>query len=117
MNRRQTGTEYERRAEQYLREKGYEILERNFRCAYGEIDLIARQGSGLIFVEVKSRKNRRAGLPEEAVSLLKQQKICRTADYYRVTHRIGEGTPCRFDVIAAEGEELRHYENAFAYRG
>ena len=75
MNRRQTGTEYERRAEQYLREKGYEILERNFRCAYGEIDLIARQGSGLIFVEVKYRKNRRAGLPEEAVSLLKQQKI------------------------------------------
>ena len=76
LNTRAKGAEYEARAAEFLESRGYEILERNFRCAYGEIDLIARQGSGLIFVEVKYRKNRRAGLPEEAVSLLKQQKIC-----------------------------------------
>ena len=115
MNRRQKGTEYERKAEEFLKKNGYEILDRNFRCAYGEIDLIARQGNCLVFVEVKYRSGRKTGLPEEAVSFSKQQRICRTADYYRVARRVDDRAQCRFDVIAVEGEELRHYIDAFTY--
>ena len=117
MNSRHTGTVYERKAERFLLEKGYEILERNFRCYCGEIDLIARQGMSLVFVEVKYRRDRKSGFPEEAVSPLKQQKICRVSDYYRMRKGISERLPFRYDVIAVEGEELRHYENAFDYVG
>jgi putative endonuclease len=115
MNSRQTGTEYERKAERFLRDRGYVILARNFRCAFGEIDLVAREGNCLVFVEIKYRRTRRSGFPEEAVSLAKQRRICRVADYYRLACRVGEQVPCRFDVIAIEGGELRHHENAFAY--
>ena len=115
MNTRKIGTEYESRAAEWLEDIGYEILSRNFRSSYGEIDLIARQGACLVFVEVKYRKNSSSGKPEEAVSLQKQRKISKTADYFRVKYRIGEETPCRFDVIAVENGEIRHYENAFSY--
>ena len=80
MNTRKIGTEYESRAAEWLEDIGYEILSRNFRSSYGEIDLIARQGACLVFVEVKYRKNSSSGKPEEAVSLQKQRKISKTAD-------------------------------------
>ena len=92
MNTRKIGTEYESRAAEWLEDIGYEILSRNFRSSYGEIDLIARQGACLVFVEVKYRKNSNSGKPEEAVSLQKQRKISKTADYFRVKYRIGEET-------------------------
>ena len=63
MNTRKIGTEYESRAAEWLEDIGYEILSRNFRSSYGEIDLIARQGACLVFVEVKYRKNS-SSLPE-----------------------------------------------------
>ena len=114
-NKRKTGTIYERQVEQFLRDKGYRILEHNFNCRSGEIDLIALDGNVLVFAEVKYRKNHRMGYPEEAVSALKRSRICRSADYYRLKRRIPESRPCRFDVIAVEGNEIRHYENAFSY--
>lgn len=117
MNRRQIGSEYEKEAARYLEQNGYVILARNFRCRIGEIDLVASEGGGLVFVEVKYRKNRRNGLPEEAVSGKKMQTISRVADYYRVRYRVPESVPCRFDVIAVEGEEIRHYKDAFPYMG
>ena len=115
MNTRKIGMEYENRAAEWLEGHGYEILCRNFRSSYGEIDIIARQESCLVFVEVKYRKNHGSGRPEEAVSREKQRKLSRTADYYRLKQRISEEIPCRFDVVAIEKEEIRHYENAFAY--
>ena len=115
MNKRAIGTEYEDRAARWLEDEGYQILCRNFRSSYGEIDLIARQGKCLVFVEVKYRKNGGSGRPEEAVSAEKQRRICRTADYYRIRNQISEAVPCRFDVIAIEEETVRHYTNAFAY--
>lgn len=117
MNKRRIGAEYEDAAARYLEAKGYEILARNFRCRAGEIDLIASEGRGLVFVEVKYRRSRQNGLPEEAVSRTKMRTIARVADYYRVRYQVPDTVSCRFDVIAIEGEEIRHYRDAFPYLG
>ncbi|MGI6118828.1 MAG: YraN family protein [Bilifractor sp.] len=117
VNRRKIGSEYEDLAAQYLSEKGWQILTRNFRCRFGEIDLVASDGDTLVFVEVKYRKTASSGLPEEAVSFQKRKTIAKVADYYRVRYQILDNVPCRFDVIAIENREIRHYQNAFPYRG
>lgn len=117
MNRRAVGTAYERQAGNYLEEQGYRILEYNFRCRSGEIDIIARDGEYLVFVEVKYRRNVKSGDPLEAVDYKKQRIISRTASYYCLTHSYGETTPCRFDVVAILGEEISVIKNAFEYVG
>jgi putative endonuclease len=115
-NRRKIGADYERQAEEYLQTCGYRILERNYRCRQGEIDLIAREGEALVFLEVKYRRTAAHGLPSEAVTPAKQRTICRVADYYRLTHGIPDNTPCRFDVVSILGQEITLYRNAFLYR-
>ena len=115
MNTRKIGGEYEARAAEYLEASGYEILERNYRCACGEIDLIARQGNCLVFIEVKYRKNARCGGAAFAVGAEKQRRLSRTAVMYCLERGTPDGTPCRFDVIAVTGQELAHYENAFDF--
>ena len=112
-NKRQTGTSYERKAEEYLLQKGYRILERNFRNRSGEIDIIAKDGEYFCFIEVKYRTTNDFGTPFDAVHVRKQQKIRQTAMYYLVKNKLSEWTPCRFDVIAFEGEQLTHIINAF----
>lgn len=113
MNKRQTGTAYESQAAEYLEKKGYHILERNYRCRQGEIDLIAMDGSYLVFVEVKYRSGRSKGHPAEAVNIKKQRRIIRTAGYYCYEHRIPEDHPSRFDVVSILEGETEHIENAF----
>lgn len=117
MNAREIGTHKEDEVCEYLKKKGYEIEERNFRSRSGEIDIIARYRGGLVFVEVKYRSSQRSGAPEQAVDWKKRRRIIKTADYYRVKHHIYEDEPCRFDVIAVTEEGIRHYENAFDYYG
>lgn len=114
-NRRRLGSEYEKRAEEYLRQQGYRIRCRNYRCRMGEIDLVAEEDGCLVFVEVKYRSDGRKGAPQEAVDARKQRKICRVADYYRMTHGCGDGTVCRFDVVAILGENVTLLRNAFYY--
>ena len=116
MNRRKVGAGYENLAEEYLTGHGLIILDRNFRCKQGEIDLIARDGDICVFVEVKYRKNAAAGFPAEAVDMKKQQKICRTADYYRMTKGLSSGISFRFDVVSILGEEITWIKNASEYR-
>ena len=82
MNKRQIGSVYELKASDYLTKKGYQIIERNYRCRIGEIDIIAIERDCLCFIEVKYRKNEKTGDPLEAVDKRKQQKIIRTAQYY-----------------------------------
>ena len=113
MNKREIGSGYEEMAAAYLIEQGYTILERNFRERYGEIDIIARDGEYLVFVEVKYRKNEKNGDPAEAVGAYKQQRIRRTAQYYLYKKRMGTETPCRFDVVAILGREIRLIRDAF----
>ena len=113
---RRMGTAYEKQAADFLQKKGYQILQTNFYSRYGEIDLIARQGKYLVFVEVKYRKNDAGGHPLEAVDVRKQRRICKTAGYYCLRYGYAEGTPCRFDVIGILGTEIIHVEDAFSYR-
>ena len=115
MNNRQVGTLKEQQAAAFLVQKGFLILETNFRCRLGEIDLIAQKDGELHFVEVKYRKNTAYGYPAEAVDYRKQFKICRVCDYYRLTHPSLNEYGCHFDVIAILGEELLMYSDAFEY--
>nr|WP_308626207.1 YraN family protein [uncultured Eisenbergiella sp.] len=117
MNKREIGESYEEAACLYLRKKGIRITERNFRCRQGEVDLIGRDGDYLVFFEVKFRKNKTLGYPEEAVGYAKQKKICKVADYYLYQKRLGESIPVRFDVVAICGESVNWYQNAFDYIG
>lgn len=115
MNKRKVGEIYERKAGLFLEEQGLQILERNFRNRYGEIDLVARDKGTTVFVEVKYRRNKEKGLPQEAVDYRKQWRICRVADYYRMLHGMGDHVPVRFDVVAICGEEICWFRNAFDY--
>ena len=112
-NKRQLGTFYELKAENYLIEKGYKILETNFRNRSGEIDIIAKDGEYFCFIEVKFRTTNDYGHPLEAVNVRKQNQIRKVAMYYLMKNKLSEWTPCRFDVIAFVGEEMTHIENAF----
>ena len=115
MNRRKEGAYYENLVAEYLKTQGYEILEKNYRCRIGEIDLIAKEGETLVFVEVKYRRSSEAGDPAEAVDYRKQKKISRVAEYY-CWKKQKLNQPCRFDVICVLGQEIRHIVNAFDYR-
>lgn len=112
-NRRIIGAQYEQRAEEYLTAQGYQILERNFRCRQGEIDLIAREGKWLVFIEVKYRKTAGFGEPSEAVDQRKQIRIYQAAAYYLHHFYYGQERNCRFDVVAILGEEISLIQDAF----
>ena len=117
MNKRAVGTAYEKLAGVYLEQQGYEILEYNFRCYMGEVDIVAKVREYLVFIEVKYRSNRRKGNPLEAVDHRKQRIISKVASYYCLTHGYGEVQPCRFDVVAIDGAEYILIKNAFEYAG
>lgn len=117
MNTRKCGSEYEERACRYLEAQNYIVLERNFRCKFGEIDIIALEKDTMAFIEVKYRRSISSGYPEEAVAYSKQKKISLTADYYCLKNEISEKQNCRFDVIAIDNDKIRHYKNAFMYMG
>lgn len=114
-NTRAVGTDYEKQAAEYLETRGYHILEKNFRCRMGEIDLIAEEDGYLVFIEVKYRAGTQMGEPQEAVNFRKQQKISRAASYYCLRYKISPQKPCRFDVIACMGGEWTIIQNAFDY--
>jgi len=115
MNTRKKGAVYEQVAAAYLQNHGVTILERNYRNRRGEIDLIGRDGEYTVFIEVKYRKDGEKGSPAEAVNFVKQKTICKVADYYRMTHGMGEFSAVRYDVVAIEGAIITWYKNAFAH--
>jgi putative endonuclease len=113
----ETGRKGQQAAEAYLLKNGYDILARNFRLKTGEIDLIARDGEYVVFIEVKCRNSLRYGLPREAVTKGKQRHIIKTAQYYILTARLPQNQDYRFDVIEVMNEDgkqnVTHIENAF----
>ncbi len=115
MNRRKVGEDKERQAAEYLAERGMRVLETNFRCRQGEIDLIGRHQGYLVFVEVKYRSSTGKGYALEAVDCRKQRRICRVADYYRYTHGMGDETGIRYDVVGIQGSEVQWVQNAFTH--
>ena len=110
-----TGTESKLKAFMELLE-GYEILEYNYRCKTGEIDIIAREAGYLVFCEVKYRASDKKGHPAEAVNPAKQRTISKSALCYMTVNGIDE-VPCRFDVVSIENHEVTLYRNAFDYTG
>lgn len=113
---RQIGVHYERLAGSYLEKQGYRILEYNYRCPYAEIDIIAENGTYLIFCEVKYRKGIDITPSLEAVDIRKQQRISRAALFYMSRHHLAE-IPCRFDVIGISDTQIQHIKDAFYYVG
>lgn len=116
MNKRVTGSEKERIAHQFLCKKGVRIVACNFRIRQGEIDLIGYDGRTLVFFEVKYRKNAICGSSSEAVGIGKQMQICKVAAFYRAFHHIPDDYPCRYDVVAIDGETVHWYRDAFCHR-
>jgi len=95
------GRRGERAAEKYLKRNGYRIVARNFRAAGAEIDLVAMDGETLVFVEVKTRRSRSAGAPEDAVDERKQLRMRRAAEAFSIQYRVGE-RDLRFDIVAVD---------------
>ena len=116
MNRWRRGREGERRAEKYLRDRGYTVLARNFRSRIGEIDIIAEKDDRVVFVEVKNWAYLDSGDLEYAIDRRKQQRILATSRYYLQTHPERQNLRYGFDVILVSPKTSRvvHYENAFS---
>ena len=106
-----TGEEGERRAEKFLKKKGFRILQKNYLCKTGELDIVAKEGETLVFVEVKTRKKHGKELPEAAMTAKKKHRVS-----YRLTNKL-----FRFDVIGLEFDdennwEIFHWQNAINYK-
>ena len=113
-----TGKEGEKIAAEYLKKNGYQIIEINYRCPIGEIDIIAKEKNDLVFVEVKTRKSIELGYPEQAVGMRKQKKMSQLALWYLQKRKIAD-TNARFDVVAItlipEKNEVKLIQNAFDF--
>jgi putative endonuclease len=107
------GQRGEERAAAWYRQRGYEIVCRNWRCAIGEIDLIARRGRLVVVCEVKARRSDAFGVPALAVGAAKQQRLRRLAAAWLAGNRTGRNVDVRFDVVAVTGERVDVYEHAF----
>jgi putative endonuclease len=111
--RKGIGQAGEEAAARYLEQQGYVILERNFRLRLGEVDIIARDGEDLVFIEVKTRRTKNFGSPFEAVDARKQQQIAKVAAAYIQ----GREIPVRFDVVAVsikgKNAQVEVLKNAF----
>lgn len=106
-------------AEEFLTEKGYKLIARNYRYERSEIDLIVCDDANkmLIFVEVKTRRNKKYGEPEESINIMKQASIKKAAEGFMLENSAYEGFDLRIDVISIQinesGIDINHIENAF----
>ncbi len=116
-NKRKLGEKVERTVSEYLALHGFVIKEMNYRCKQGEIDIIATENEYYVFIEVKYRTDQTYGMPQEAVGIAKQKRICKAAQFYLYSHNLGETTPVRFDVAAVLDNKLTYYKNAFDFLG
>lgn len=111
MDRTRQGAEAEQRAAAFLQGRGLSLLARNWRCRFGEIDLIFQEGPTLVFVEVRARRSAGFGGAAESITAAKRARLARTAEAYLA--KTGHRGPCRFDAILIEGERLTWLRDAF----
>jgi putative endonuclease len=115
-----TGKEGEEIASAFLKKNGYRISDINFRCSLGEIDIVARENKTIVFIEVKTRKSKKLGYPEQAVGIRKQKKMSQLALWYLQKRKIAD-VAARFDVVAItlypEGNDIKLIKNAFDFIG
>ena len=118
--RQSLGKAGEELAERYLKRQGYAIVERNYRCPLGEIDLIAIDKRAVVFVEVKTRRVDTSGAPLESVNGAKQQRLRRAALHYLTRHHL-HGRDVQFDVVGislrSDPPAVRHVRHAFDFSG
>ncbi len=112
MDKQQQGAEAERAAAELLLAAGYEIVERNFRCKAGELDIVARDGGILVFVEVRSRSDGDHGHAVEMIGRTKQRRVVRVARHY-LAIAAPRFERCRFDVVAITAGEPVLLKDAF----
>ena len=116
--RRSVGRRGEEEAARFLQKRGFAILDTNVRSRFGEIDLVARDGKTLVFVEVKARREGEGDPPQASVTEFKQRRLAQLAQHYLKWKRLGE-VSCRFDVVAVtldardRVKTLRHLPAAF----
>lgn len=118
-DRKETGDRCEEAAARYLERLGWKILARNVRWRVGELDIVADDGTQLVFVEVRSRRRQVVSRPEDTVRSLKQSRLERAARMYMARHCRG-AVSARFDVIGVDGWTLRvtnHIRAAFEAQG
>jgi len=117
LRRKEVGALGEKLAVDFLKKRGYKIVQRNFRCREGEIDIIAKQGDCLVFVEVRTKKSSGFGIPEESITPFKSRKLVALADIY-LQNCSSLPQSWRIDVVAVELKpdnklsRLEHIENA-----
>ena len=109
---RRLGLFGEARAARYLKRSGYKIVERNLRTPFGEVDIVAKKGDVLAFVEVKTRSGRAFGLPNEAVRRDRMARYINAAKYYFSGREMD--VTVRFDIIELLGGGINHIEDAFS---
>ena len=116
MQRQILGKQGEDRAVAELARRGYAVLARRYRTRHGEIDIVARDGETIVFVEVKAKETAECGTAAEAVTVRKQRKVVSMAVDYLARNRL-TSKPCRFDVVAIDGAGdqaiLTYYRGAF----
>lgn len=114
MNKRTLGQKGEEIARKALEKDGYRIIEKNFRCKQGEIDIIAEKKGVVCFIEVKARSSESFGLPEEAVTIWKQRRLLAAAYVYLEKKKI-KSKDLRFDIVSVDlkNEKARILKNAF----
>ncbi|MCC5944182.1 MAG: YraN family protein [Bernardetiaceae bacterium] len=116
MHSKAIGTYYENLALEYLLNKGYQLLERNYRYKRSEIDIIASKEDVLVFIEVKFRRSDAFGMPEESVSDAQAERILEAAEDF-IENRLPSQDDIRFDIIAILKRqnqiEIKHFEDAF----
>lgn len=107
------GTIAEDAAAEFLVGRGLELLQRNYRCRFGEIDLVLREGRTLVFVEVRYRGSRSFGSAAESITAAKREKLLRAARHYMAAHR--QFPSCRFDAVLLNGDipDIEWVMNAF----
>jgi len=113
INKRELGGRQEEKACRFLTEHGLTILERNYRVRPGEVDIIAREGDTVCFIEVKYRASRKYGGANYAISAKKQQTICKVAQWYITSHHLPENGFYRFDAVLINGDEIQYLRNAW----
>lgn len=109
--KRKLGFWGESRAVKFLKKSGYTVLHRNFKCPFGEIDIIAQKDGVLCFIEVKTRSSDDFGAPNQAVNKTRQTRYINSARYYFANREID--CTVRFDIIEVTKEGVNHIESAF----
>ena len=113
-NTRTIGLFFEEKAVEYLTQKSYIILERNYQCRMGEIDIVAKdKDDTIVFFEVKARRTKYYGYAGEAITPAKQKKIINCARKYILDKNLSMDQAFRFDAILYDGAKMTHIKNAF----